>query len=312
MEVAQMIRIKKRAVLSSVFCLVFCGLSLHSGIDARDVQDTWPRSVLITNDDGINETRIWALGQAFARVTQTYIVASYEDRSGSTNSISLGKYNRSLFAGRVYAGKNLEAYGLRGYPADCVLFGVKGLLKDNPPDLVVSGVNGGSNLGSDAWFGSGTIGAARAAAFLNIPAIAVSGLDDDDEEMVKFVTEWVVSFSQSRIVRELENGEYLTVSIPEISPSEIKGIKIVNRAPSFMDYRFRKIWEKSEENGDETEEVWLAEEFRKSGDIPEDTDVYWYLKGYIVIVPMSIGENDQILLKKMQERKTDIPEWPIK
>ena len=130
--------------------------------------------------------------------------------------------------------------------------------------------------------------------------------------MVKFVTKWVVSFSQSRIVRELENGQYLTVSIPEISSSEIKGIKIVNRAPSFADYRFKKIWEKQEENGDETKEVWLAEEFRKPGDIPEDTDVYWYLKGYIVIVPMSLGENDQLLLKKIQERKTDIPEWPIK
>ncbi|MGD2092376.1 MAG: 5'/3'-nucleotidase SurE [Candidatus Aminicenantes bacterium] len=272
----------------------------------------WLRRVLLTNDDGISETRLWALGKAFSKVSATYIVASFEDRSGTSNVSGLGKYKRSLFVKREYMSENLVAYGVAGYPADCVAFGIKGLLKDQPPDLVVSGINSGPNLGDDAWFGSGTIGAARAAAFLGFPAIAVSGLDDDDKEMVRWVTQWVVRFAQSKIVKELKPGEYLTVSIPTVRPSEIKGIKIVQRTPSVRDFQWEKVWEEGEESDDETEAVWIVRVKGISKVPPSDSDGVWYRKGYIVIVPMRVGENDEILVNKLRTRKNELPEWPLK
>ncbi len=272
----------------------------------------WPHRVLLTNDDGIGETRLWALGKAFSKVSDTYIAASFEDKSGTTNFSSLGKYKRSLFVKREYKAKNLTAYGVAGYPADCVGFGIKGLLKDRPPDLVVSGINGGPNLGDDGWFGSGTIGAARTAAFLGVPAIAVSGLDDDDKEMVRWTCQWVIRFSQSKIVKELKPGEYLTVSIPKVRPAEIKGIKIVRRTPPVMDFGFEKVWEKVEEDEKETEEVWMAHMKGISKVPPADSDGVWFQKGYIVIVPMKIGENHEGMVNKLRARTHELPQWTPK
>lgn len=272
----------------------------------------WPQRVLLTNDDGISEARLWALGKAFSKVSDTYIVASFEDRSGTSNLTGIGKYKRSLFVKRDYMSENLTAYGVAGYPADCVAFGIKGLLKDHPPDLVVSGINSGPNLGDESWFGSGTIGAARTAAFLGFPAIAVSGLDDDDKKMVQLVTQWVVRLAQSRIVKELKPGEYLTVSIPRVQPSEIKGIKIVQRTPPVRDFWFEKVWEETEEGDDEREEVWMAHRTGISKVPPSDSDGVWYQKGYIVVVPMRVGENDEILVNKLRTRKNELPEWPLK
>ncbi|MCB0280773.1 MAG: hypothetical protein KDD94_14785, partial [Calditrichaeota bacterium] len=100
----------------------------------------WPKRVLLTNDDGIDEKRLQNLAFAFAKVTETYMVASTVDRSGSGNYMAIGKYQKSLFVMKEHQEKNLVVYAVAGYPADCVAFAVGGLLKDNPPDLVISGI----------------------------------------------------------------------------------------------------------------------------------------------------------------------------
>ncbi len=292
--------------------LVSCLLAFSFSGVAQEDDDKWPKRVLITNDDGIQETRIWELAKAFSKAAETYLIASLEDRSGTSNFSKIGKNNRSLFVQRDYLGENLIAYAVAGYPADCVTFGLKGLLRDKLPDLVVSGINGGANLGDDAWFNSGTIGAARTAAFLGYPAIAVSGLDDDDEEMVELVTDWVVQFAQSKIVQTLESGQYLTVSIPRTNPSDIKGIKIVSRTHPLLDFDFEKVWEKTEADDDETEEVWLLHEKGLKEPPSENSDVAWYQKGYIVIVPMRVNENDAAMVNKLKNISEAIPAWPVK
>ncbi len=240
----------------------------------------------------------------------TYVVASFEDRSGSSNYASLStKHGRALFVKRDYASASLVAYGVSGHPADCVLFAIRGLLKDRPPDLVVSGINGGPNLGVDDWFGSGTIGAARAAAYLGIPAIAVSGLDDDDAEMVDAVTAWVVEFSKSQVVQQLQRGEYLTISIPEKKASEIRGVKVVERAPPLEDFELVNVWTEAEEGDDETEEIWLVHKKEPIGTPPPESDVTWLERGYIVIVPMRVDEHDRPKLAQLQGEIHSIPEW---
>ncbi len=295
-----------------VFTLGVYILVFSFSLSGQEGDNKWPKRVLITNDDGIQEKRIWALAKAFSKTAETYLVASLEDKSGTSNFSNIGKNSRSLFVQRDYLGENLTAYAVAGYPADCVAFGIKGLLRDKLPDLVISGINGGANLGDDAWFKSGTIGAARTAAFLGYPAIAVSGLDDDDEEMVEFVTQWVVQFAKSKIVRELESGQYLTVSIPRTNSSDIKGIKIVSRTRPVLDFDFEKVWEEREDGDDETEEVWLLHERGLKESPSEDSDVAWYQKGYIVIVPMRVDENDVAMVNKLKEMSDAIPVWPGK
>ena len=166
--------------------------SVAAGIGAAE-ESAWPKRVLITNDDGIDDIGIATLARAFSRVSETIVIAPLGDRSGSGNYTSLGpkKYYAELEARNL--GQGVVAYGLDGFPADCVYFALQGMLREDPPDLVISGINGGPNLGAD-WFGSGTVGAARVAAFVGVPALAVSGLLRDDPKAVEAVAEWIVRF----------------------------------------------------------------------------------------------------------------------
>jgi 5'-nucleotidase len=211
----------------AVALLVPLLLAAASRVSAQ--RETWPRRVLITNDDGIEDAGILALARAFARVAETYVVAPATDRSGSSN-YAPGLQTRSFTVERRDLGDSaVVAYALHGYPAECLIFALSGPMRDVPPDLVISGVNGGPNL-ADAWFGSGTIGAARTAAYFGVPAIAVSGLREDDPEAVRAVADWGVELTRSEPVRNLEPPQYLTVSIPLIPPSEIHGVEVVRRA----------------------------------------------------------------------------------
>ena len=282
-----------------------------SGEEAQDRRDAWPARVLLTNDDGISETRLWALAKAFSKNTKTYVVANTVDRSGSSNYSSLfGKDGPALFVQREYVGDSIVAYGVAGYPADCVMFAATGLMKDHRPDLVVSGINGGANAGVGGWFGSGTIGAARMAALLGLPAIAVSGLDDDDPEMVGRLTSWVVKFAGSDVVRQLQPGQFLTVSVPRVKASEIRGVKFAERAPPVTDLEFVNVWSDAEdEDDDETKEVWVLTMKPRPGGLAPDSDIAWLEKGYVVVVPMRIDEHDRALLSKLRAGDYSIPEW---
>lgn len=271
-------------------------------VRAQEKGKTWPQRVLITNDDGIEEDKLEFLAAAFSQVAETYVLASVFDRSGSGSYISLGKYRGTLEARLVASAPNLKAYAVNGFPADCVLLGLAGMLKDNPPDLVVSGINGGPNDGTD-WFGSGTIGAARMAAFAGVPAIALSGLDDDDEQAVKATNAWAVRLAQSPIVRGLKPGQYLTVSFPRIPSDQIKGIRIATRAAPLDVYSFVKT------EGIAGSEVWVLQGSQDVRDPAANTDAALLRQGYIVIVPMSVDEHDYKLLEKLRERMGEIPEW---
>jgi len=177
---------------------------------------------------------------------------------------------------------------------------------NEPPDLVISGINGGPNLGQD-WFGSGTIGAARTASFAGFPAIAVSGLDDDNLEAVQIATRWVVRFSQSQLVRQLRPPQYLTVSIPRIGPSDIRGIRVGRRAgvlrvPTFKPDR--------SESGTAGGEIWRLSGMREQDSSPPaDCDVSLYAEGYVVIVRMIADEHDQEDPGYLTDLLKELPAW---
>ncbi len=275
-----------------------------SALIGQEKNEIWPKRVLITNDNGIEDIKIIELARAFSKVAETYVVAPAEDRSGTTHFATLFHSEKITVQPRSI-GEGIVAYSVDGYPADCVIFAGSALLKDNPPDLIVSGINGGANLGMD-WIGSGTIGAARMAAFAGIPAIAVSGLDDDCAECVAAATEWVVKLAQSEIVRNLEPGQYLTVSIPRKHPSEIKGVKVVKRAPILGMPSLEKAPPSSKKSDVET---WILKPPTELSPPPADSDVAVWNSNYIAIVPMRADEHDYELLKKLKEIINDIPKW---
>ena len=176
-------------------------------------------------------------------------------------------------------------------------------MRDAPPDLVISGINTGPNI-SDTWVASGTVGAARIAASLGVPAIAVSGIDSKIPGSLETTANWVVRLAQSATVRDLRPPQYLTVSLPRIPPNEIKGVRVAEHDAGFIrSLTFREAEDR----------VWQVElnrgEVDTSARRDREDDVYLYESGYIVIVPMRVDEHDREALSRLKEKVDSLPEW---
>jgi 5'-nucleotidase len=287
-----------------VLCSVVIAVTLGAGCAGSMPHDlAVPRRVLLTNDNGIDDVGLVELARAFARDStfEVVVVAATRDRSGTSNFLGATQTGRYSVERRDL-GAGIEAWALDGYPADCVIFALTGPLHDRVPDIVVSGINGGANLADD-WFGSGTIGAARTAAYFGIPAVAVSGLEDDDSAAVAAATSWVVRFVRSPVVASLEPPEYLTVSLPVGSPRDIRGVRFVERARGLMEGRSRRI------EGDDSVAVWQLELTTNPQRAGPGTDVRAVAAGEIAIVPMRVDEYDLALAERLRRRVELIPEW---
>lgn len=282
-------------------------VSLAAGTPAMAAQETgseFPTRVLITNDNGIEDTGLVELARAFAREpgVDVYVVAPARDRSGTSNFLGATVEGRFVVRKRDL-GPGIQAWALTGYPADCVVFALSGPLREKLPDVVVSGINGGPNLG-DAWFGSGTIGAARTAAYFGVPAVAVSGVEDDHPGAVEAATSWVARFVRSDLVASLEAPEYLTVSLPVGAPPEIHGARIVERARGTIDVRTRLV-----ERGTDSLATWTVRLSPAPERAPRGTDVSSVADGFIAIVPMRADEFDAGLARRLRARRSRIPGW---
>lgn len=264
--------------------------------DAQD--DARPR-ILITNDNGIDDPKLIALARAFATRAETWVVAPAEDQSGRGASLKLPRAG-AVGVERRDLGPGIEAFAVDGYPADCVLVAAGGILRDRPPTLVVSGINGGANVGAE-WLFSGTVGAARVAAYVGLPAIAVSGLDDDIPGAVEAAVDWVVRFSEHRAVRELEPGEYLTVSLPPGGASDVLGVRVADRAPlsrgPSVDY-------------DEASGVCkITGMFSMDVPLSVIADERLRSDGMVVVVPMRVNEVDGARLLQWIRSDPGLPAW---
>lgn len=279
-------------------------LAVTIATDAGAQSDGWPRSVVITNDDGIEAEGLLALVRSFAPHSKVYVVAPIGNRSGSTNYTS-AIANRGIEVEGRDLGEGIIAYGIDGYPADCVTWALFGLLAGDPPDLVISGVNTGPNLTGD-WALSGTVGAARTAAFFGIPAIAISGWTPDHLETLEAVARWTVELARSDVVRDLEPKQYLTVSVPRVALGEIEGVAIASRFPRNWDI----VMEPAGPGAVDGRERWSLRFEDVEVSAPLGSDLYYYQMNTIAIVPMAVDEHDWDLWQKLHESHPAFPAWP--
>jgi 5'-nucleotidase len=284
--------------------ILFLTLAMPSHAVAQD--SAWPRRVLITNDNGIDDVATQALARAFARVADVVLVASTEDRSGTSNLMSFTQTGRFVVERRD-VGEGVRAWALDGYPADCVIFALAGPMADSLPDLVVSGINGGVNA-ADEWYGSGTIGAARTAAVAGIPAIAVSGIDRSDPGAIAAVVDWVIRLAHSEIVQQLRAPSYLTVSLPPVAPEQITGVEVVDRARGVAGIEAELDSTASQGTG---KEVWSVE-LALRGQSDSESDVAALGRGHIAVVPMRVGDADPELLARLRSNVGQLPAWRVR
>ncbi len=167
--------------------------------------------ILVSNDDGISSRGIQALIEAVSPLAEVWVVAPENEQSAASHSLSL---HRPLRARKVQE----RMFAVDGTPADCVYMAVHHLMKDEPPKLVVSGINHGANLADDVIY-SGTVAAAMEGSLLGIPAIAFSLATRRD-----FRFEHAAQFARSLAAAALKNPmpdrTLLNVNIPSHGPPE--------------------------------------------------------------------------------------------
>ena len=171
--------------------------------------------ILISNDDGYFSPGIQLLAERLADLGEVTVVAPERDRSGASNSLTL---DRPLVVRRAANG----FYSVNGTPTDCVHIAVTGLL-DFVPDMIVSGINDGSNMGEDTIY-SGTVAAAMEGFLLGIPSIAVSLATKTGrhyETAAAIARELVERFQRSPIQQPV----LLNVNVPNIAYAELGGIE---------------------------------------------------------------------------------------
>lgn len=166
--------------------------------------------ILICNDDGVLAPGLAALAEALSSLGVVRIVAPDQDRSGTGHAITV---HQPLEVFSVTVAGRFEAFAVRGTPADCVKLGVLELFPERP-DLVVAGINAGSNLGIDVVY-SGTVSAAAEGTLLGIPSMAVSAVTDKMQPRFETAQE-VARALAARLLREgLPPGVLLNVNVPD-------------------------------------------------------------------------------------------------
>ncbi len=172
--------------------------------------------ILITNDDGIDAQGIKALRKALARIADTFVFAPMSEKSGASHSFSLRKPLEVMWRDPTTA-------AIDGTPTDCVMLAVRGLLKSRP-DLVVSGINHGPNLGDDVTY-SGTVAGALEGTLLGIPSMAVSCVSWSACRF-EAAARYAVRVAEQVLRRGLPKNTLLNVNVPNVEPRRIKGVRI--------------------------------------------------------------------------------------
>ena len=155
---------------------------------------------------------------------------------------------------------------------------------------------------------SGTIGAARVAAFLGVPAIAVSDVGEDrPEKETRAVGDWVAKFAESLLVRELQPGQYLTVALTR----EIRGVRLAERARWDLPRAVQGPEIEGRGSLGGVKEAWLLQPPVQSepSSVPPGSDRDLWSQGYAVITTMRANEHDPILMEKLKRRMDEIPTW---
>lgn len=171
--------------------------------------------ILLSNDDGYFAPGIAALAEALAPLAEITVVAPERDRSGASNSLTL---DRPLMWHQAANGFHY----VNGTPTDCVHMAVTGMLADLP-DMVISGINAGANMGDDTIY-SGTVAAATEGFLLGIPSIAVS-LNGRTHAHYVTAAQAAVELVERVRRQPIKTPTLLNVNVPDLPPSEIKGIQ---------------------------------------------------------------------------------------
>jgi len=233
--------------------------------------------ILITNDDGITAEGLKILVQLMKSLGEVIVVAPDSPQSGMGHAITVGNTLR-LKESDILNG--IKAYQCSGTPADCVKISKRFALNNRKPDLIVSGINHGSNTSVSVIY-SGTMSAAIEGAIDDIPSIGFSVCDYSNNVKFDHVMELVVKIASQVLTNGLPRGIALNVNFPKKQDEPIKGIKVCRQTRAKWQEEFdRRI------DPFERQYFWLTGSFVNQ-DTGEDHDEWAIQHNYASIVPVS-------------------------
>jgi len=238
--------------------------------------------ILVSNDDGVRAPGILALAQSLKALGEVIVVAPEDNQSGKGHSITISDpIHREDFT----LPGGIAAIGLTATPVSALRVGLKKIVTARP-DLVVSGINRGYNLGLSSYL-SGTVGVAREAAMQGIPAVA-SSLAVTATGDYSAAAEATLRIARFVKERGLPQGVFLNMNIPAGTPATWKGFMVTTQAVSAggqedFDVRTHPV----------TKRLYYWNMFKEGGGGADGTDMWAVEHGYVSITPFRVGELDQ-------------------
>jgi len=245
--------------------------------------------LLLTNDDGIYAPGIAALKSEIKSLGEITISAPDAERSAVGHSITL---DRPLRVREVYVGNEFLGFGVDGSPADCVKIGIKEILKA-APDLVLSGINLGSNVGINVLY-SGTVAAALEGAILGYTSIAVSLAASKKPDFAS-AGRIAATVIKQIVDRKPVPGKLFNVNIPAIAPSEMKGVALARQSTISYEDGFVV---RTDPRG--AKYFWMTGELHQ-GRLAPDTDTALLAEGYVTVTPLQYDLTDTKTLESSRD-----------
>jgi 5'-nucleotidase len=236
--------------------------------------------ILLTNDDGWDAPGLRALVGALADRCDLHVAAPRRQQSGVGHSITL---RGNIDVEQTPLEGASSAHVVDGTPADCVKVGVRALMAEAPPDLVVSGLNDGPNVGVNVFY-SGTVGAALEAAVNGVPAVAVSKEFGDGMsfgEAAHMAAPLIIAAAG----RGLPRWHILNVNIPARPPASIAGVRLTHHGVSGFDERYREV---PVGDGARGRRRFVLEGEMKVRDSAGLTDAEALAAGYVSVTPLGL------------------------
>jgi len=250
--------------------------------------------ILLTNDDGINARGLDLLETIAHRFSDdVWVVAPTEEQSGAGHSLTLKQPVR-------VRRHDKRRFSVTGTPTDAVMMALAHIMKDSPPDLILSGINRGANLAEDVTY-SGTVSAAMEGALAGVRSIALSqsysreGMGDT----VPFAAAeaWAERALEPLVHAEMSPGTLININFPALAPEEVKGIRVCRQG--IRDYGRLRIIQRTDPRGFDYFWFGLAPVVETPG---HSTDIEVVADGYVSVTPLHLDLTHDASIAELRDR----------
>jgi 5'-nucleotidase len=245
-------------------------------------------NILLTNDDGIYAEGLWALYEKLMGRHSVTVIAPDRERSAVGHGITL---HQPLRTTRIKVNNGCQGYAVNGTPVDCIKIGLMEIL-DYKPDMVISGINPGANIGININY-SGTVAAAKEAALYKVPAISVS-IAGYKISGYDYAAMFTAKLADNVYEKGLPSGTFLNVNIPDIPETQIAGVRISRQETSlYHEYVDKRV--------DPRNRIyyWHGTDARISFNSPE-SDGAALNENFISITPIQCDATDYAMIEELK------------